>query len=128
VGKENLEFKATIQPAADFGKVPAGDIMVCRHKLDGTFVSVSEACRKLLGYEPEELIGKQAYDFHHPDDIETISSQHHRQALLEDIQESIRYRFRGKDGKYRVMETVTNTRRDRQGIPIELETRSIAVD
>jgi PAS domain S-box-containing protein len=42
--------------------------MLARQTADGTFRYVSSACRELLGYEPEELVGRRADAFVHPDD------------------------------------------------------------
>lgn len=37
--------------------------MISRHSLDGTYLYVSPASRSLLGYEPEELVGRRFADF-----------------------------------------------------------------
>src|SRR5206468_698578 len=42
--------------------------MIVRAGLDGVRQYVSPACRRLFGYEPEELVGTRASDFIHPDD------------------------------------------------------------
>ena len=36
--------------------------------LDGTYLYISPACRRLFGFEPEEMLGHSAYDNIHPDD------------------------------------------------------------
>jgi len=36
--------------------------------IDGTFVTLSAACQRILGYSPEELAGRPLLDFVHPDD------------------------------------------------------------
>lgn len=46
--------------------------LVCLHNLDGTFQYVSPSVHKLLGYKPEELLGKSPLDFAHPDEIENL--------------------------------------------------------
>lgn len=43
---------------------------VCVVDADGRYVFVSAACEKLLGYAPDELIGRKMIDFVHPDDRE----------------------------------------------------------
>src|SRR5262249_20171909 len=42
--------------------------MISRHTHDGVFVYASPACRTLLGWEPEDLVGKSGYALLHPDD------------------------------------------------------------
>lgn len=43
--------------------------MICTFDEAGTFLSASAACKNILGYEPEELIGKSAWSIIHPDDL-----------------------------------------------------------
>jgi PAS domain S-box-containing protein len=50
--------------------------MISRHDPEGRYRYVSPACRTLLGYEPEELIGHSAYEFIHPDDRESVRRNH----------------------------------------------------
>lgn len=42
---------------------------IIRGNLDGVRLYVSPSIRALLGYEPEELVGRKAIDIAHPDDI-----------------------------------------------------------
>jgi PAS domain S-box-containing protein len=46
--------------------------MISRHTPDGVFVYVSPACRALLGWKPEELLGKSGYTLLHPDDLALV--------------------------------------------------------
>ncbi|GGD71604.1 PAS domain-containing protein [Lacimicrobium alkaliphilum] len=41
---------------------------------DNQIVFVSDACKSLLGYDAEELLGKAITDYMHPDDLETSRS------------------------------------------------------
>jgi PAS domain S-box-containing protein len=43
--------------------------MISRQSTDGIFLYVSPACRTILGYDPEELIGKPILDFIHAEDM-----------------------------------------------------------
>jgi PAS domain S-box-containing protein len=43
--------------------------MICTFDEAGTFLSASAASKNILGYEPEELIGKSAWSIIHPDDL-----------------------------------------------------------
>lgn len=47
--------------------------VISLHKPDGTFEFISPSCIDLHGYTPEELIGRAASDFMHPDDVTAIA-------------------------------------------------------
>lgn len=82
--------------------------MISRHTADGIYLYASPACRTLLGYAPQELIGNSAYDFFHPDDLAVISNTH--SAILEfpDTYTST-YRICRKDSRYIWFETTSRT-------------------
>ncbi len=82
--------------------------LVCRHTLDGTFLFVSANVQDLLGYSPDELIGKNPYLYHHPDDVERIKRESHEIAMQNDKPPRIIYRFRKKDGTYLWLDTITH--------------------
>ncbi|MBV8652193.1 MAG: PAS domain S-box protein, partial [Alphaproteobacteria bacterium] len=46
--------------------------LIIRTGPDGIRRYISPACREILGFEPEELVGKPTGSFAHPDDIENI--------------------------------------------------------
>jgi PAS domain S-box-containing protein/putative nucleotidyltransferase with HDIG domain len=46
--------------------------MITRHDTNGNFLYVSPACYALVGYQPEELIGKGALQFVHTEDLPYI--------------------------------------------------------
>ena len=57
------------------------DMIVFLHK-DGKIVKISQAVKKVLGYEQEELKGRLIWEFIHPDDVE--KTKNIRTALLGD--------------------------------------------
>lgn len=64
---------------------------------DGPFKKVSKSCEKILGYLPEELIGKSFRDMIHPDDYESTLAN--RNEVLAGIPSSgFRNRYYKKDG------------------------------
>lgn len=79
--------------------------IISKHSWDGTFMYVSPACHRLLGYSPEEMIGNSSYVFIHPDDIENIRQNHIK--LLENHLDNFieSYRIRKKNGDYIWFET-----------------------
>ncbi len=97
--------------------------LVCLHEPDGRYVYVSPSCRTLLGYEPEELIGRDPYTLFHPDDREYIRSQSHR-AVLRGEPTPITYRIRPSSGEYLWLETLTKPIYNDQGQLLRLQTTS----
>ncbi len=85
--------------------------MISKHTPAGVYTYASPACRSLLGYDPEELVGRDAYEFFHPDDLEEIGRSH--SAILERPDTyTVAYRIRRKDGSYTWFETTSRTVRD----------------
>ena len=78
--------------------------MVSRHSPAGDYTYVSAASKALLGYEPEELVGRSSFDFFHPCDVEML-----QQALAKALNRQVissRHRIRRKDGAYTWVESV----------------------
>ncbi|MEA1835243.1 diguanylate cyclase [Methylobacterium durans] len=87
------------------------DIIV-RSDLDGTHRYVSPAAKRLLGFEPEDLIGTKPLDFVHPDEAEAYAS-----VLLKigqgRIERMVRQqRYRRKDGSWVWVEVSFSLTRD----------------
>jgi len=78
--------------------------MISRQNTLGAFLYVSPACRHLLGYEPEDLIGRDVYSFQHPDDV-AAARQANRSLLEKESILSTTYRLRRQDGTYTWVET-----------------------
>lgn len=81
---------------------------------DGVFTYISPTVKELLGFEPEEVIGKAVASFNHPD----TNAQHikHRNSLVID-QDTVRFtgQVRHKNGEYRWYETTAEYIRDQFG-------------
>jgi len=77
--------------------------------LEGTVIYQSPQLERILGYRPEEMIGRKALDFVHPEDIAMPARSLER--ILENPGTTItsEYRFRHKDGSWRYMETFGRT-------------------
>lgn len=85
--------------------------MISKHAPDGVYTYASPACRTLLGYAPEELVGRDAYELFHPEDCEEIRRIH--TAILEHPDTyTVAYRIRRKDGSYTWFETTSRTVRE----------------
>lgn len=74
--------------------------MITRHDLHSVYNYVSNSSYTLIGYSPDDLIGKRAYEFLHPDDIPRIKT-----GLNDFINKGLgiytaSYRYKKKDGSY----------------------------
>ncbi|MCM2257154.1 MAG: EAL domain-containing protein [Vicinamibacteria bacterium] len=70
--------------------------LISRHGPDGTFLYASPACRRLLGYEPEELLGRSPAEFVHEDELERLALEGGRLLGPEPVVTT--WRVRRKDG------------------------------
>jgi PAS domain S-box-containing protein len=86
--------------------------IISRHAPDGTVLYVSPACRKLLGYDPQELVGRSPLAFVHPDDV--IAPPPPLEVLRAPSSYSVTFRFRRKDGTYAWMESLGHTQFDQK--------------
>jgi len=66
---------------------------------DGTFNYCSPQTFKLFGYQPEELIGLNAFNFIHPEDLPKIIKKLEEAINMGELR-SVEYRTRHKDGHY----------------------------
>jgi len=64
---------------------------------EGRFVTMSAACQQILGYSPEELIGRTYLDFVHPDD-RIITSQEDASITAGQATTSFQNRYLHKNG------------------------------
>ena len=85
---------------------------IVRGDLDGIRLYISPAVRTLLGYEPEELIGRKAAEIVHPDDAEPFRNlmQKVRHGLIDRGNHELRQRH--KDGSWVWMEASIQLTRD----------------
>ncbi|ELR72454.1 hypothetical protein C900_01537 [Fulvivirga imtechensis AK7] len=82
--------------------------LVCLHNPDGSYLWVSPSVYKILGYSPEELIGKKHFDLIHPDDTANRKEEYSNLFKTNIPGKVVRfsYRMRRKDGIYIYVETI----------------------
>jgi diguanylate cyclase (GGDEF)-like protein/PAS domain S-box-containing protein len=66
----------------------------------------SPAIERMLGYSSEELLGKNAFDYVHPHDLQRVKMAYDEGLKDPGRQPSAEYRFRHKDGSWRWLESV----------------------
>jgi PAS domain S-box-containing protein len=80
---------------------------------DGTIRYASPSCQAVLGYSPEELVGRHSIEFLHPDDAAARDERRH--AALAAGNETTSYiRCRHKDGGYVWLEASVRILRDEE--------------
>lgn len=94
--------------------------LVCLHDLDTSFRYVSPSIEKLLGYTPEELIGKLPMEFVHPEDIEILKNSIDK-CITEVESITAQIRFKNKEGEYFWFESKAILVHE-DGIPISFQT------
>lgn len=74
--------------------------MVMRLSPDGTFEYVSASSRMVFGYEPEEMVGTNNFDYVHPEDRDHVTARVEEARVRSHESHVIRSRCRHKDGHY----------------------------
>jgi two-component system, cell cycle sensor histidine kinase and response regulator CckA len=101
------EFRALIENALDL-------IAILNH--EGVIRYISPSAERVLGYRPEELIGRYGFALIHPDDLQQVLDIF-RQGLREPAQPRwAEYRFRHRDGSWRFLESHGRNLLDDEGI------------
>ena len=71
VTEETENQLAIKETKAELDKIMNSSLdVICTIDVEGNFVKVSNASKKVWGYIPEELVGKKYIDYVHPDDLE----------------------------------------------------------
>jgi PAS domain S-box-containing protein len=83
---------------------------------DGTITYVSPAVTRILGYEPDELIGHTGYEFVHPEDRERNADALEGVLSNPSEPETVEVRFRHADGSWRWIEATMRNRLDDDNI------------
>ena len=98
--------------------------MIARHDPQGIFLYVTPSCLPIVGYQPEELLGRSAFEFFHPDDMAAV--ENNRQKIIaQPTFSTITFRFRHKNGSYIWLESGTRTIFDKEtGKVLELHASS----
>lgn len=79
---------------------------------DGTFTYVSPSVREILGYDPEELLGTDAFAKIHPEDREAVWTQFSAVIQHPDEVRSAEYRYETAAGEWLWLEAYGNNRLD----------------
>ena len=73
--------------------------MITATDLDGRITFISPSCEKIVGLNPDDLLGKHAFDFVHPEDLGALRRQYG--ALIRSgVAERVRWRSQRPDGEW----------------------------
>ncbi|WHX50629.1 PAS domain S-box protein [Paenibacillus woosongensis] len=87
--------------------------LISRHTADeeAVYLFASQSSVSLLGYEPEEMTGRSAYEFYHPEDVPMVKEYLETQMKSRKVY-TVTYRIRCKDGRYIWFESTGRYRYD----------------
>ena len=98
--------------------------LVCLHDPDGTYQYLSPSLRKLLGYEPAELVGSHPVDRVHPEDRAVVEHMFHTAESSGGKSFEFTYRVRRRGGAYLWFESVLTPILDRDADVVQLQSSS----
>ena len=72
----------------------------------GYFKYYSPAVERVLGYNKDEMIGKNAFEYVHPSDVESVLETFRRLTNTPDFTTTVEFRFKHKDGSWIILESI----------------------
>ena len=76
----------------------------------GAFIHNSPSLKRVLGYEPRDVVGKNAFGFVHADDLPRVQEAFNCGLQNPDRTFTLEFRFRHQDGSWRCLEAVGQSR------------------
>lgn len=99
LGESEKRFRSLVQNASD---------IITVLDADGTIRYESPSIERLLGYRPEDLVGQNAFDYVHPNDLERVRSIFGEITKRSGASRLVEVRFRHADGSWCYMEWIGN--------------------
>jgi PAS domain S-box-containing protein len=96
LAREKRRFRSLIENSAEG---------ILLHDATGRTVYVSPSSARILGYEPDELLGRHARQIVHPDDVPSLAAGLRTTLATPGAVATVMMRVRRKDGMWRWMET-----------------------
>ncbi len=93
-------FRALIENAHD---------ITCIMDPQGVITYQSPSMCRLLGWEPDDIIGRPAWTLMHPDDMERVRLAMGEILAAPGTSRVVEYRFRHRDGEWRMLEAIGRT-------------------
>ena len=77
---------------------------IWEHDRDGKFTFCSDSVRNTLGYAPEEIVGRNASQYVHPEDLAALDFAMHTLGPNQRTATNLQARWRHRNGSYRWLE------------------------
>jgi len=90
-------FRALVQNAQD---------VITIHNTRGIIVYTTDSSLSVLGYQPDELVGRSAFEFIHPDDLQVIATEFRSLEHEQNSGVPSQYRFRHANGSWIILESL----------------------
>ena len=100
IRKREERFRLLIENASD---------IVTVINAEGIIRFQSPSVTRILGYQPEEMIGRISYDFRHPEDVARFASAVKSAFANPGLPVSVEYRKRHSDGTWRYIQSVVRS-------------------
>ncbi|XP_053134188.1 aryl hydrocarbon receptor nuclear translocator isoform X2 [Hemicordylus capensis] len=103
-------LQVTSSPScADMNTVCQPTEFISRHNTEGLFTFVDHRCVATVGYQPQELLGKDIVDFCHPEEQQLLRDSFQQVVKLKGQVLSVMFRFRSKNREWLWMRTSSFT-------------------
>jgi PAS domain S-box-containing protein len=89
--------------------------LVSIHDTDGYFTYASPSSKTVLGYKPEDLVGKGSFELVHPEDVTKYIEDLLEKTVFDKQEAIVRYRLKAAKGDYRWVETHAKPIADARG-------------
>ena len=99
LGRSEERFRSLVQNASDIVAIFAAD---------GTVRYVSPPVSRVLGYQPEQIVGSSPFVLIHPDDLPVVQEAFIGTVRVPGYHHPIELRLRHADGSWRVLEASAN--------------------
>ena len=86
--------------------------IVTAHDAEGRFQYVSSSVEQILGHDPTELVGEEAFAYVHSEDRERVVEAFSESVTDDEPDPTVEYRLRGADGDHLWVESVGSNRLD----------------
>ncbi len=74
----------------------------------GEILYESPSVQRILGYDPPQMLGSNAFEYVHPEDLARVRQIFQQSLGRPGVTEAVELRFRARDGSYKTLECVGN--------------------
>ncbi|HXC25951.1 MAG TPA: PAS domain S-box protein [Gemmatimonadaceae bacterium] len=96
--------------------VENGSDLITIVSASGVVEYMSPSVQRLLGYAPSDIVGHPGSEFFHPDDAPRVQAAIQRDLAEPGMPHAVEFRFRHRDGTWRVLDALGQARLMRPGV------------